>query len=242
MSAASQLSTISTRPSFPPASQAIGAFARPSQPRDDLAALQSIGTRLRVRRGETIFNEGDAAEYSYRLVSGSVRLCRHRANGRRQIARFLFPGDLFALADLSEHSFTAEAVSDVVLIAYRQRQIAQLSDENPAIRHYFVKQLSRKASEMQHHLMVLGRQTAKERVASFLLALCDRIGSEEDGVIDVLMSRRDMADYLGLTLETVSRSISELKRERLIQAITSRNIKLLDIESLRALADGDEEI
>lgn len=244
MSKQSQLSLISARPVYPlkpPAIDERGRIAvRSCEPKDDPAILQRIGTGLHFSPGKTIFNEGDAAEYSYKLVSGSARLCRHMANGRRQIARFLFPGDFFALADLSEHSFTAEAISDVLVTAYRQRQIAQLSDESLAVRNHFVKQLSRKVGEMQHHLMVLGRQKAKERVASFLLFLSGRIGSEEGGIIDISMSRRDIADYLGLTLETVCRSISELKHERLIRPVKPHKIKLLDKASLRALVDGGD--
>lgn len=93
---------------------------------------------------------------------------------------------------------------------------------------------------MQNHLMVLGRQTARERVASFLLVLLDRIGFEEDGLLDVPMSRQDIADNLGLTIETVCRVLSELKRGGLIDIPNQRQLHLLDVEALQSLAAGED--
>jgi len=98
---------------------------------DDVRALQQIGTKLRVVRGKTIFNEGDPAENAYKVVSGAVRLCKHMADGRRQIAQFAFPGDFVSFMEVGEHNFTAEAVTDVVLMCYAQRQIDKLGAQCP---------------------------------------------------------------------------------------------------------------
>ena len=141
---------------------------------DDFQMLHRTGSKLRFDRGETIFNAGDAAEYAYRVVCGAVRLCKHLANGRRQIAQFLLPGDFFSFVDMTEHSFTAEAVSNVVLACYPQRQIERLTEARPALRRFFGSLLSRRVRDVQNHLVMLGRQTAKEKVASFLVMLIER--------------------------------------------------------------------
>jgi CRP-like cAMP-binding protein len=208
---------------------------------DDVRALQRIGTKSRIARNETIFFEGDPAENAYKVVSGVVRLCKHMAGGRRHIAQFSYPGDFFSVLDVEQHCFTAEAVTDVVLMCYPQRQLAVLGEERPSVRSRFVTLLSQRLCEMQDHLTVLGRQTAKERVTSFLLSLAERVGVDEDDLIDAPMTRLDMADYLGLTNETVCRVISELRRSGLIESPNFRQFILSDVDALQAVADGEEE-
>jgi CRP-like cAMP-binding protein len=207
---------------------------------EDFLALKRIGSTMRVARNRTIFNEGDPAEYAYQLVSGVVRLCKHMADGRRQIVQFLFPGDFFSFMDLAGHKLSAEAVSDVVLTCYSQRVIAQMGKDKPSVRERFVKLLSQRLHHMHDHLMMLGRQTAAERVASFLVLLSERVGPPEDNVIDVTMSRQDIADYLGLTIETVCRVLSKLKRRRIIDIPDLHRLVLRDIEALHLMAGGGE--
>jgi CRP-like cAMP-binding protein len=207
---------------------------------NDVRALQQIGTKLRVSRGKTIFNEGDPAENAYKVVNGTVRLCKHMADGRRQIAQFAFPGDFVSFMEGSEHNFTAEAVTDVVLMCYPQRQIDKLGVQKPSVRDRFLTLMCQRVCDMQNLLMVLGRQTAKERVASFLLMLLERIGFEEDDILDVPMSRQDIADNLGLTIETVCRTLSDLKRAGVIDIPNQRQLQLLDVEALQSLAAGED--
>jgi CRP-like cAMP-binding protein len=208
---------------------------------EDVRALQRIGTKTRIARNETIFSQGDAADYAYKVVSGIVRLCKHMADGRRHIAQFSYPGDFFSVMEFDEHCFTAEAVTDVVLMCYPQRQLAALCDERPTVRRRFFTLLSQRLSEMENHLTVLGRQTAKERVVTFLLSLADRIGLDEDDLVDAPMNRQDIADYLGLTNETVCRVLSELKRSGLIEAPNLRQFVLNKVGTLQSLADGESE-
>jgi CRP/FNR family nitrogen fixation transcriptional regulator len=191
-----------------------------------------------VPRGETIFNEGDSADFAYKVVSGCVRLCRHLTDGRRQIAQFLFPGDLFSFMEFGEHKFTAEAVDDVVLLALPEKQLLRIRAERPSVQERFLTLLSQRVLDAQGHLMMLGRQSAKERVASFLVFLWERISAEADGFVDVAMSRLDIADYLGLTIETVCRVLSELKRTGAIQIPNARQLILRDIKALQDLAEG----
>lgn len=232
------------RPSPPPAWPIAGAkmtYGSPLGSEDDVRALHGIGIKVRVPRGETIFNEGDPAEHAYKVVSGCVRLCRHLTDGRRQIAQFLFPGDLFSFMEFGEHKFTAEAVADVVLIAFPQKQLLRLRAERSSIQERFLTLLSERVLDAQQHLIMLGRQKAKERVASFLVHMWERIGAEDDGVLDVPMSRLDIADYLGLTIETVCRVLSELKRAGTIKIPTAGQLILRDIDALQDLAEGTSE-
>jgi CRP/FNR family nitrogen fixation transcriptional regulator len=208
---------------------------------DDVRALQRIGTKARISRNQTIFRQGEVADCAYKVVSGVVRLCKHMGGGRRHIAQFSFPGDFFSVLDFEKHSFTAEAVTDVVLISYPQSRIAALGEERPSVRRRFLTLLSQRLCDMENHLAVLGRQNAKERVISFLLSLADRIGLDEDDLVDVPMNRQDIADYLGLTNETVCRVVSELTRAGLIETPNNRQLILSDTGALQALAEGDGE-
>ncbi len=204
----------------------------------NLIALRNIGTRLRFNHNQTIFNEGDPAEHAYRLLSGAVRLCKHLADGRRQIVQFLFPGDLFSFMELAGHSLTAEAVNDVVLISYPQRQIVRLGAQDPSLRERFVVLMSQRLHRMHDHLMLLGRQTALERVSSFLLSLKERKGTGEGDALDIPMSRQDIADYLGLTIETVCRVLTKLRRSRAIGIPNIHQLIISDVDALYALAEG----
>jgi CRP-like cAMP-binding protein len=207
---------------------------------EDLRALKQIGTTMRIGRGQTIFNEGDPAEYAYKLVSGVVRLCKHMADGRRQIVQFLFPGDFFSFMELAGHKLSAEAVSDVVLTCYSRRGIAQLGKEKPSVRERFLTLMSQRLHYMHDHLIMLGRQTATERVASFLVLLLERVGTGEDQIVDVAMTRQDMADYLGLTIETVCRVLTKLKRRRIIDIPDLHSLVLKDIDAVYSMAGGGE--
>ena len=204
----------------------------------DLIALQNIGTKLRFHHNQTIFNEGDPADHAYRVLSGAVRLCKHLSDGRRQIMQFLFPGDLFSFMELAGHSLTAEAVNDVVLLSYPQRQIVHLGAQDPSLRERFVILMSQRLHRMHDHLMLLGRQTALERVSSFLLSLKERMGAKEGSPLDVPMSRQDIADYLGLTIETVCRVLSKLRRSRAISIPNIHELVLNDVDALYTLAEG----
>lgn len=207
---------------------------------EDLRALQQVGMKVRFSRNETIFNDGDEAANCYKVISGAVRLCKHMTDGRRQIADFLLAGDFFGFMQLGNYKFTAEAVGDVVLMCYPQRQVARLSSAMPNLRGRLLMLLSQRLLGMQDHLVMLGRKTAKERVASFLLHIAERSDAEEGLAFELPMSRQDIADYLGLTIETVCRMLSELKRERIIVIPSLSQIVLNDTDALQALAEGGE--
>ena len=207
---------------------------------EDLRALQQVGMKVRYARNETIFHDGDEAANCYKVISGAVRLCKHMADGRRQIADFLLAGDFFGFMQFGNYKFTAEAVGDVVLMCYPQRQVARLSSSMPNLRGRLLTLLSQRLLGMQDHLVMLGRKTAKERVASFLLHIAERSDAEEDSPFELPMSRQDIADYLGLTIETVCRMLTELKRARIIATPSISEIVLTDMDDLQALSESGE--
>jgi len=207
---------------------------------EDLHALQQVGMKVRFARNETIFNDGDEATYCYKVISGAVRLCKHMVDGRRQIADFLLAGEFFGFLQFGAYKFTAEAVGDVVLMCYPQRQLERLSGSMPTMRGRLLQLLSRRLLDMQDHLVMLGRQTAKERVSSFLLLIAERSDAEEGLAFDLPMGRQDIADYLGLTIETVCRVLTDLKRAKVIGIPTANEIVINDMEELRDCADGGE--
>lgn len=202
----------------------------------ELAALDRTGTPLAVPQNQTIFSQGEPVNHAYKIVRGVVRLCKHLPDGRRQIAQFLFPGDYFSFVTIGDHGFSAEAVVDLSLLSFSQDRIERLCRDNPELRNRLFQMLSQRVHDIQNHLTVVGRQTAKERVAAFLLLLADRLGS--GGTVSVPMNRQDIGDYLSLTMETVSRTLSSLKSEGIIAVPDQHRLELRNVDGLRALADG----
>jgi len=204
------------------------------------AALQSIGTVMKFKRNAAVFSEGDPARCVYKVVSGAVRTCRVLMDGRRQIADFYLPGDFFGLDWQAEHGFTAEAIADAVVVSYPRSQLEQIAETKPAVQKLLMSMLCKGLSSTQNHLVMLGRQTAQERLAWFLLGLMAR--SDDNTNLDLPMSRLDIADYLGLTIETVSRCVSEFKRKHFISVAGTHQVTLRNLDALEALASGEAEI
>ena len=204
------------------------------------AALGKLGIVVRFARNETIFNQGDETRYSYEVVSGGVRLSKMLLNGRRQIADFALPADLFGFESTDEYSLTAEALCDVVVVRYSRSHIERLGEEIADVRRQLTASLRRELQLAQNHLVMLGRQSAKERVAAFLVLLAGRSAVDERGMLDLPMGRQDIADYLGLTIETVCRAISEFRHIGLIAVPNRHAIRLLRPEALERYAEADE--
>lgn len=203
---------------------------------DHLRALHGYSTRHHYRRGETIFAEGEPANWVYKIIVGTVRLCRYTTSGRRHIADFLLAGDLLGFLERADQPMTAEAVEDVTLISYPRSCVDRLAASNPEIRTRVLCHLSENLMEAQNHLFVLGCQTAKERLASFLMRLADRIDLTPGETLDLPMGRQDIADHLGMTVETVCRTISMLKNEGAVSVPSSHELVLKDMVALRSLA------
>ncbi len=213
----------------------------PMPPAGDVPALSKLGIVVRFCRHETIFNQGDEAKYSYKLVSGAVRHSKFLVNGRRQIADFSLPGEYFGFQNDSEHTLTAEALSDVVVVRYPRSHVERLGEEMADVRRELMSNLRRELMMAQEHLVMLGRQSAKERVASFIVALANRVDAGNGDTITLPMGRQDIADYLGLTIETVCRAISDLKQCGVISVPNRHELVLLRLDVLEALASGEND-
>jgi CRP/FNR family nitrogen fixation transcriptional regulator len=218
-----------------PSNDATAAIARSGR-LDALVALERIGTRRQFSRNEEIYAEGHSTECWFRIVSGTVRICKLLTDGRRHIAEFHYAGESFGFDNAPERLFSAEAVGDVILMRYPRRATEQLCDELPSLARSLRDMALRDLASAQSRMLLLGRMTAPERVASFLLELCER--REATRALDVPMSRNDIADYLGLTIETVCRVLSSFKRAGAIAIPNPHRIELRSRDALEALCDA----
>jgi CRP/FNR family nitrogen fixation transcriptional regulator len=193
-------------------------------------APELVGASFSYGRDEEIYGEGEEAEFVYRVVSGAVRTCKITQDGRRQIAEFHLAGDLFGLDVGKHHHQSAEATADSKILLFKRRQVDGLAFENiEAARALwlFAADHLRLATD---HMLLLGRRTASEKLAAFLFEMDARHG--RTGQFELLMPRRDIADYLGLTLETVSRGFSQFQEAKIIALSDARHVTLLDRSKL----------
>jgi len=184
--------------------------------------LRLKGVRMRFERNEEIFGEDEPADYVYCVLSGAVRAMRFSSDGRRQILDFHLPGDVFGLECGERHALSAEAVITSNVAMVRRSLIDKAVAESPAAARTVLKLTSQTLSSARDHAMVLGRKGAGERVAAFLLRFSDRCAVQQE--IDLPMSRADIADFLGLTIETVSRAFTEMERQCAIALPSSRHV------------------
>ena len=184
---------------------------------------------------QALFEEGDRADHIYEVLRGMVRLSKMLPDGRRQVTGFLRAGQLFGLAPEGRHVFSAEAIGPVELRRYSRANFDRLFDEIPGFARRVLSATSHELRAAQDQMLLLGRKTAQEKLASFLLNL--RIGK----TVETPMSRADIADYLGLTVETVSRTVSKMKQDRLITIVSMSQISILQLARLEELAAGECE-
>jgi CRP/FNR family transcriptional regulator len=189
--------------------------------------------------GAAVFWEGDEAGHIYDVVEGILRVYRILPDGRRAIMGFIYPGDVLGVSFHSRYLFTAEAVTDVKVRRFSRNRFFALVDESPELRPQLFSILCDEMSAAQDQMLLLGRKSAEERVVSFLLAVHRKNGV--GNAIEVPMSRLDMADYLGLTIETVSRMMTGLIRRGLVAATGRHTIALRRINALREIAGADDE-
>lgn len=198
------------------------------------AETPRLGTRRTFPRGAQVFAEGELCGYFYKVVSGTVRTSKLLSDGRRQIDAFHLAGDLFGLEGGERHRFTAEAVDDVEVVAYRHAAFGELVRQDPAFGERLMTGMLTSLDRAHDHMVLLGRKTALEKMASFLLDLAERLA--DDDVVDLPMQRADIADHLGLTIETVSRTLTQMVRAKLIRLATGgRTIVLADRPALQLL-------
>jgi CRP/FNR family nitrogen fixation transcriptional regulator len=193
------------------------------------------GMQMVLAKGEELFAEGDEADFFYRVVSGAVRSYKLLSDGRRQIDAFHLRGDIFGLEAGSEHRFSAEAIGDATVIAYRRSRLSALIEDDAAFRDRIMTATLRSLERAQAHMLLLGRKTAQEKMATFLLDMAERL-SRDNEHFDLPMQRSDIADHLGLTIETVSRTLTQFARSGLIRLLPAgRSIGLCTKMALRGL-------
>lgn len=222
--------------------QTISPSSRPAVDRRHVAATSSplfasapefLGTSFSYGRDEEIYGDGEDTEFVYKLVSGAVRTCKITQDGRRQIAEFHLAGDLFGLEFGKHHHHSAEATTDCKVLLFKRRQVECLAGENIEAARELWLLTANQLLHAEEHMLLLGRRNATEKLAAFLLEMDNRFG--RTGTIELPMSRRDIADYLGLTLETVSRGFSQFQDGKLIALVDARHVTLVDRAKLARL-------
>jgi CRP/FNR family transcriptional regulator, anaerobic regulatory protein len=215
---------------------------RPSGPArrptaDNLAAYNRIRRPQAIAAGDTFVDEGAPAFDVFMVATGVVKLFKLLTDGRRQIVGFLVPGEIFGFAPSATYPAGAQAINSVTLWRISRRRLERLFAESPDVERQFLDRLVRDLERARDQIMLLGRKTAHERVASFLLELARRQRNHDDSV-DLPMTRIDIGDYLGLTMETVSRAFTALKGTGCIAMDCATKLHILDTDALTELAEG----
>jgi CRP/FNR family nitrogen fixation transcriptional regulator len=195
-------------------------------------AFDRHGSRRTFLRDEEIYGQDDDADLLYRLVKGVVRTSRLTCDGRRQVGDFYYPGDLFGLEPGDHHRFAAEALTDCEIQVVRRSAVRAFAGDAELDRA-ILEATRIEMERLQDHVVMLGRKSARERVACFLMAMAER---QADAQVELPMSRQDMADYLGLTIETVSRMLTQLQGEAIVEFPSSRRFQVRRWTALEALA------
>ncbi|MFB6448409.1 helix-turn-helix domain-containing protein [Bradyrhizobium tunisiense] len=190
---------------------------------------------ITYKKGKEIYGEKEPAEYVYQVKTGAVRSYKLLSDGRRQIGAFHLAGDIFGLENGTTHRFTAEAVVDTAVLLIKRQSLETVAESDALVAKNLLGMTTTNLQHAEDHMLLLGRKTSLERVAAFLIEMDKRLTAA--GVLALPMSRRDIADYLGLTLETVSRAISHLHELGVLGFVgnTQRQIILLDRHQLASL-------
>jgi CRP/FNR family transcriptional regulator, nitrogen fixation regulation protein len=194
--------------------------------------IDMMGAAMPFARNAEIYGENERAEYVYKVLSGSVRTYKVLNDGRRQIGAFYLPGDVFGLEVGDDHTFSAEAVADCKVLVIKRSALVALAGRDSDVARKLWAMTAGELQRAQDHIMLLIK-TAQERVAGFLLEMSKR--SPAGNEVDLPMSRQDIADYLGLTIETVSRTLTQLENAAAIAVPTSRRIVLRNRNALSRL-------
>ncbi|MBC6441502.1 MAG: helix-turn-helix domain-containing protein [Rhodospirillales bacterium] len=202
----------------------------------ELDRLSRIVARIPVGSGQSIFQEGDEADHVFNIVAGCVRLFKLLPDGRRQITGFLFDSDFLGLALKEHYAYSAEAVGEAVICRFPRGKLERLFDDMPKLEKRLLSEASNELIAAQDQMLLLGRKTALERLSSFLHALAERQGKD---TVELPMTRTDIADHLGLTIETVSRTFTRLRKSGLIDTPDPHSVVIRDLAGLEGLTEGE---
>jgi CRP/FNR family transcriptional regulator, anaerobic regulatory protein len=209
--------------------------------RSAVTRIAAVSLQQKLAERQTVFCEGDPAESVYEIVSGMLKLYKLLPDGRRQVTGFLLRGHLLGLASNERYLYTAEAVTPVTLCRYPKARFERLLDEVPGFARRLLAVTSDELRAAQDQMVLLGRKSAAEKLASFLLMTAEDQddGEEESDTVNIPMGRADIADYLGLSTETVSRTLTQLKCRGVIALPTSAHIEIRQRDRLEQLAEGN---
>ena len=206
---------------------------------DELAALDKLSRHVSFDARDTLFEQDEPSDCVFNLTSGSVRLYKLLPDGRRQIVGFALPGDFLGLSMSDRNAFSADALSPVAACQFSRQSFSELLDEKPHLLRRLHSMASHELSLAQDQMVILGRRTAEEKVAAFLMGLRKRWSRIDRSTVHVPlpMTRQDIGDFLGLTVETVSRMLTRLAREKAI-VIVPDGVRLLDLPRMESLAES----
>lgn len=207
---------------------------------DEQKRLVSIMQTVEIEPHKTIFEETEPANHVFNVTGGAIKIYKLLSDGRRQVTGFLFPGDFLGLTHNESYAYSAEALTATKLCRYPRGKLETLLIEMPKLERQLLGMASHELAAAQDQMMLLGRKSARERLVSFLLMLSDasvRHG-QPGNPVPLPMNRTDIADYLGLTIETVSRTLSQLKRQGVIELRDEKHVHLVKPEALRGIAAG----
>ena len=196
------------------------------------SSLASMGVPVSYVRNEEIFGEGEPADYVYQVAAGAARTYKVLRDGRRQIGAFYLPGEVFGLGVGDVHHCSAEAIGKSTMLVIKRSALIALADNDHKVAHLLWTLTAQELRRVQEHMLLLIR-SAQERVACFLLEMAERMAKAD--AIDLPMSRQDIADYLGLTIETISRTLTQLETAAAISVPTCRRIVLTNRKALKRL-------
>jgi CRP/FNR family nitrogen fixation transcriptional regulator len=198
-----------------------------------LVALDSIAVVISCHRGQEVYRQTDAIDHWYRVLSGLAKEHALLADGRHQIVNFLLPGDFFGFGARNQHQFTVEVVVDgTVLASYPRREAEMLAERDPSVARLICAEAFETLSRTQARMLTLGRTSAPQKVGAFLLEMAERLAGGRGEAVSLPMSRYDIADYLGLSVEAVSRSLTKLKCLGVIRLAGTRCVSILDRDAL----------
>jgi CRP/FNR family transcriptional regulator, nitrogen fixation regulation protein len=200
--------------------------------RGNFGVIELMGSQMTFGPNEEIFGENEPAGYVYKVMKGAVRTYRILSDGRRQIGGFYLPGDIFGLEVDREHQFSAEAINHATVTVIRRNAVVALAERDCEAARELWNFTGRELHRVQEHMMLLIK-SAPQRVACFLLEMSERLAPTD--AIELPMSRQDIADYLGLTIETVSRTMTQLASNHAIGLPSARQIVLRNRNALRQL-------
>ena len=197
----------------------------------ELARVEKTMARRAVAKGRALMEEGEPNSSLFVLVRGSFRLSKHLEDGRRQITGFLFPGDFVGVRATESSAYTAEALEDSHVCHFPHNFLDSIAQDCPGVKDRLIARGQTEYHKAQDHIVLLGKKNAEERVESFLRLVAKAIGSESESghtTIPLPMSRQDVADYLGLRLETLSRTLAALKKSGAIETLSRSEVVMND--------------